>query len=180
MAILHFQPIIIRKTHQLFDKYVDVMIKAIPTFSEYDTAIYPKEPTEFMVETERQQLALLSSISVISDDLLPMTILGMLSPQGELKEPVDGLEKLTSISREYKSWRHHIQHSLDKIRVHFCRQYVFKLNHLRKGKARLNAHVYLDGLEGDYLIGDLEQLPSLPFQVLSYIFFFFSSFLIPN
>lgn len=172
MAILHFRSIIMRKTYQLFDKYVDVMMKAIPSLSEDGTTIYPKEPTHFKVETERQQLALLSSISVVADDLLPMTISKMLSSQGELKEPEDGLEIFASVSRDYRNWRRHIQHSLDKIRFHFCQQYVFKLNNLRKGKARLDAHAYLE-LEGDCLIGDLKQLPSIPFQVLSSILCFF-------
>lgn len=175
MAILHFRPIIMRKIHQLFDKYVDVMIKSIPILSEDGTIIYPKEPIHFKAKTERQQLALLSSISAIADDLLPMAISKMLSSQGKLKELEDGMEKFALISKEYRNWRRHVHHSLDKIRVHFCRQHVLRLIYLRKGKAELNAHAYLK-LEDDYLIGDLEPLPSLPFQVFYSILFSFSSF----
>ncbi|KAJ1701074.1 hypothetical protein LUZ63_000853 [Rhynchospora breviuscula] len=165
MVVLHFRPIIMRKTHQLFDKYVEIMAKAIPTFCEDGTFIYPKEQTYFKTETEIQQLALLNSISAITDEFLPVAISKILQSQGELKEPDKGLENLASISREYKNWRRRIQHSSDKIIEHFCWQYVIRLVYTRKGKARLDAHAYLE-LEGDDLIGDLEPLPSLPFQAL--------------
>ncbi|KAI7982183.1 Exocyst complex component EXO84C [Camellia lanceoleosa] len=65
---------------------------------------------------------------------------------------------------ELKDWRRHLQHSLDKLRDHFCRQYVLNFIYSRDGEAHLDAQIYLHG-KGDDLIWD-SNLPSLPFQAL--------------
>ncbi|KAI8010560.1 Exocyst complex component EXO84C [Camellia lanceoleosa] len=65
---------------------------------------------------------------------------------------------------ELKDWRRHLQHSLDKLRDHFCRQYVLNFIYSRDGEARLDAQIYLHG-KGDDPIWD-SNLPSLPFQAL--------------
>lgn len=164
LTILHFGGSILTRISQLFAKYVGVLIKALPGPSEDDNLTELKEDIPFRAETDAQQLALLGIAFTVAE-LLPMAIW---RTQNESKEPGSGpTENIvhTASAMESKEWRRHIQHSLDELRDHFCRQYVLNFIYSREGKTQLNAQIYLNG-KGDDLSWDSGPLPSLPFQML--------------
>lgn len=169
LAILHFGGTILSKLLQLFDKYVETLIKALPGASEDDNLLEPRESVDFRAETDAQQLALLGTAFTVADELLPMAVSKIFTPHKENKEMESGSSEsigpVAFSSVEYKDWRRHLQHSLDKLRDHFCRQYVLTFIYSREGKARLDARMYLEA-KGDDLFWDSDPLPSLPFQAL--------------
>lgn len=169
MAILHFGGTILNRLLQLFDKYVETLIKALPGPSEDDNLVEQKESISFSAETDAQQLALLGTAFTVADELLPMAVSKISSPPSDSKEAgggsSEGIGPVAVSTVEYKDWRRHLQHSLDKLRDHFCRQYILTFIYSREGKARLDARMYLEG-KGEDLFWDSDPLPSLPFQVV--------------
>ncbi|KAL0905540.1 hypothetical protein M5K25_023967 [Dendrobium thyrsiflorum] len=167
--ILHYGGIILNKLLQLFDKYVDTLIKALPGTSEDDIVTEHKESISFKAETDAEQLALLGTAFTVADELMPMAVTKILSPQtGKMEESGGSSGSTTPVSisaLEYKEWKRHLQHSFDKLRDYFCRQYVLTFIYSREGKARMDARMYLEG-KGDDLFWDSDPLPSLPFQAL--------------
>ncbi|KAG0483983.1 hypothetical protein HPP92_012067 [Vanilla planifolia] len=160
---------ILNKFLQRFDKYVDILIKALPGTSDDDSLIEHKEPIAFRAETDAEQLVLLGNAFTISDEFLPGAVTRVLSPQTAKRDDGGGPSgsiALVAISAvEYKDWRRHLQHSFEKLRDYFCRQYVLTFIYSREGKARMDARMYLDG-KADDLFWDSDPLPSLPFQAL--------------
>nr|XP_009409892.1 PREDICTED: exocyst complex component EXO84C isoform X1 [Musa acuminata subsp. malaccensis] len=169
MVVLHFGRTILSKLLQLFDKYVELLIKALPGPSEDDNLIEQRESEDYRAETDAEQLGLLGTAYTVALELLPMAVSKIITPQIENKEVGGGSSESISIvavsSVEYKDWRRQLQHSLEKLRDHFCRQYVLTFIYSREGKARLDARMYLEG-KGDDLFWDSDPLPSLPFQAL--------------
>ncbi|KAF3325513.1 exocyst complex component EXO84C isoform X1 [Carex littledalei] len=159
MAISHFGGIVLNKILQLFDRYVEILIKALPN-TEDDSLIDSKEHLCFRAETDAQQLALIGAAYSVSDELLPVAVSQFFNLQSEKEGPGGG------VNLEYKEWRRHLGHSLDKLRDHFSRQYVLNFVYSREGEARLDARMYLQG-KGDDLFWDPEALPSFPFQLAS-------------
>lgn len=168
LVILHFGGNVLTRISQLFDKYVDALIRALPGPSEDDNLTELKEAVPFRVETDSEQLALLGTAFTVADELLPMLVSRIWSALNESKEAANGVVEnilpMANNAIELKDWRRHLQHSLDKLRDHFCRQYVLNFIYSRDGEARLDAQIYLHG-KGDDLIWD-SNLPSLPFQAL--------------
>ncbi|KAG0481675.1 hypothetical protein HPP92_012533, partial [Vanilla planifolia] len=144
---------ILNKFLQLFDKYVDILIKALPGTSDDDSLIEHKEPIAFRAETDAEQLVLLGNAFTISDEFLPGAVTRVLSPQTAKRDDGGGPSgsiALVAISAvEYKDWRRHLQHSFEKLRDYFCRQYVLTFIYSREGKARMDARMYLDGKADD-------------------------------
>ncbi|OIV93320.1 hypothetical protein TanjilG_23092 [Lupinus angustifolius] len=168
LASLHFGGSVLSRISQLFDKYMDVLIKALPGPSDDDILPGLKEAVPFRAETDSEQLAILGIAFIILDELLPNTILSTWMQQGESKEPNSGIKENVlnaNSSVELKEWRKHIQHCFDKLRDHFCRQYVLNFIYSGEGNTRLNAHIYLNDNRDD-LYWDSHPLPSLPFQAL--------------
>ena len=170
-VILHFGGTILSRLLQLFDKYVEKLIRALPGPSEDDNLVDPKESTDLRAETDAQQLKLIGTAFTVADELLPMTVAKVFTQQSENKDegcgPSDSIGPVGISSVEYKDWRRHLQHSLDKLRDYFCRQYVLTFIYSREGKARLDARMYLEGKVED-LFWDSDPLPSLPFQVVPF------------
>ncbi|THG22414.1 hypothetical protein TEA_021446 [Camellia sinensis var. sinensis] len=168
LVILHFGGNILTRISQLFDKYADALIRALPGPSEDDNLTELKEAVPFRVETDSEQLALLGTTFTVADELLPMLVSRIWSALNESKEAANGVVEnilpMANNAIELKDWRRHLQHSLDQLRDHFCRQYVLNFIYSRDGEARLDAQIYLHG-KGDDLIWD-SNLPSLPFQAL--------------
>ncbi|KAM0870667.1 hypothetical protein ACQ4PT_039891 [Festuca glaucescens] len=167
MTIVHFGGTILNKFLQLFDRYVEALIKVLPGPSEDDNVVESKEPIEFKAESDAQQLALIGTAYTIADELLPAAVSKFFDMQKEKKGtsgPNQGLGLGSVYSTEYKEWKRHLQHSLDKLRDHFCRRYVLSFIYL-EGKSRLDARMYLEGNKDD-LLWDSDPLPSLPFQAL--------------
>lgn len=165
VAITHFGGTILNRVSQLFDKYVDALIKALPGPSDEDSVTEQKDILHFRVETDAQQLSLLGAAFTVADELLPVAVLRIWKAQSEIKEPgsepTENMGPTMSNSVEFKEWKRHLQHSLDKLRDHFCRQYILNFIYSREGKIQLNAQIYLIGKErGSH------PLPSLPFQAL--------------
>jgi hypothetical protein len=101
----------------------------------------------------------------ILDELLPLAVIKVWSLTNESKElESENIVPNASITAELKEWKRSLQHSFDKLRDHFCRQYVLTFIYSRQGKTQLNALIYLSG-EGADLYWDSDPLPSLPFQV---------------
>jgi hypothetical protein len=169
MTIVHFGGTILNKFLQLFDRYVEALIKVLPGPSEDDNVVESKEPVEFKAESDAQQLALIGTAYTIADDLLPAAVSKFFDLQTEKKGVIGaskGLGPGSVYSAEYKEWKRHLQHSLDKLRDHFCRRYVLSFIYL-EGKSRLDARMYLEGNRDD-LFWDSDPLPSLPFQVIPF------------
>lgn len=169
LVILHFGGNVLTRILQLFDQYMDELIKALPEPSEDDSLVELKEAIPFSAETDSQQLALLGTAFTIAEELLPMVMSEIWSVVNESKESgsgvTDNIAPLINSTIDYKDWRRQLQHSLDKLRDHFCRQYVLNFIYSRDGKTRPDAHIYLSG-EGDDLSWNSDPLPSLPFQAL--------------
>ncbi|CAL0313606.1 unnamed protein product [Lupinus luteus] len=168
LASLHFGGSVLSRISQLFDNYMDVLIKALPGPSDDDILPELKEAVPFRAETDSEQLAILGIAFIILDELLPNAILSTWMQQSESKEPNSGIKENVlnaNSSVELKEWRKHLQHCFDKLRDHFCRQYVLNFIYSREGKTSLNAHIYLNDSRDD-LYWDSHPLPSLPFQAL--------------
>ncbi|OIW10235.1 hypothetical protein TanjilG_27986 [Lupinus angustifolius] len=168
LASLHFGGSILSRISQLFDKYMDALIKALPGPSDDDNLPELKEAVPFRAETDSEQLAILGIAFTILDELLPNAVLSTWTQQSESKEPISELKENVlnaNASVELKEWRKHLQHCFDKLRDHFCRQYILNFIYSREGKTRLNAHIYLNDNRED-LYRDSDPLPSLPFQAL--------------
>ncbi|CAI0392681.1 unnamed protein product [Linum tenue] len=167
-AVMHFGGSVLMRIAQLFDKYMGVLIKSLPGPSDDDNLTELKEVIPFRAETDAEQLALLGMAFTILDELLPHAVKMVWSLKKEGKESNDDIAAsaaTSSISGELKDWKRQLQHSFDKLKDHFCRQYVLSFIYSREGKTRLNAQIYFDG-DGEDLIRSSEPLPSLPFQAL--------------
>ncbi|XP_027086981.2 exocyst complex component EXO84C-like isoform X1 [Coffea arabica] len=168
LVILHFGGNILTRISQLFDKYIDVLIKAIPSTSE-DENLTDLTDVPFRAETDSQQLALLGTAFTIAEELLPMVVSKIRNILSESKEagigPVENVMPSANNTLESKDWRRQLQHSLDKLKDHFCRQYVVSFIYSRDDKTRLDAQTYLQEKE-EGLFWDSDPLPSLPFQAL--------------
>ncbi|KAL6190427.1 hypothetical protein ACLB2K_036825 [Fragaria x ananassa] len=169
MIILHFGGNILSRIGTLFDKYMDALIKALPESSDDDTLSELKEFVPFRAETDSEQLAILGVAFTIVDELLPNAVMNLWKQQSGNVEPKSGPAENVmfspNTSTEFKDWRRHLQHSFDKLRDHFCRQYVLSFIYSREGKTRLDAQIYISE-NGDDLYWDSDPLPSLPFQAL--------------
>jgi len=166
LASLHFGGNVLNRISQLFDKYMDALIRALPGPSDDDNLPELKEAVLFRAETDSEQLAILGIAFTILDELLPNAVLSRWMLQSEGKEPnTENVTFNTNASIELKEWRKHIQHSFDKLRDHFCRQYILTFIYSREGKTRLNARIYLGDNRED-ILWDSDPLPSLPFQVI--------------
>lgn len=166
LVVLHFGGNILTRISQLFDKYLDALNRALPGPSDDDNLTELKETIPFRAETDSEQLSLLGVAFTIMDELLPNTLSKVWNPKNESKE--GGNENIApnaSTTTELKDWKRHLQHSFDKLRDHFCRQYVLSFIYSREGKTRLNGQIYLSGNE-EYTQWDSDPLPSLPFQVI--------------
>ncbi|KAK9070159.1 hypothetical protein SSX86_010559 [Deinandra increscens subsp. villosa] len=159
LVILHFGGNVLTRILQLFDHYMVELIKAIPEPSEDDSLVESKEAVPFRAKTDSQQLALLGTAFAIAEELLPMVTSKFWSVINESKEAAGNRVYDNNII-DYKDWRKQLQHSLDKLRDHFCGHYILNFIYSRDGKSRLDAHIYLSGKKDD------DPLPSLPFQAL--------------
>lgn len=172
LAILHFGGNVLNRISQLFDKYVDALIKALPGPSDDDNLTELKVVLPFRAETDSGQLALLGMAYTIADELLPDAIWSLWNPQNEIKElgseTNESAASTPAKPAELKDWKRHLHHSFDKLRDHFCRHYVLSFIYSSEGKTRLNAQVYLSG-NGEDLYQDSDPLPSLPFQVFIFL-----------
>ncbi|KAG2684171.1 hypothetical protein I3760_10G064500 [Carya illinoinensis] len=169
LAIMHFGGSVLSRMSQLFDKYIDALIKALPGPSDDDNLIELKETIPFRAETDSEQLAILAIAFTIFDELLPNAVMITWKWQNENSEPKNGPPENTvpsaSTTIELKDWKRHLQHLFDKLRDHFCRQYVLSFIYASEGKTQLNAQIYLN--TGEDLYWGSDPLPSLPFQVPS-------------
>lgn len=169
LIVLHFGGNILTRISQLFDKYMEDLIKALPGPSEDENFTELKDVILFRAETDSQQLALLGAAYTIADELLPEAVKRRRTVEIESEElrsgPAESIAPFASTTTEYKDWRRHLQHSFDKLKDHFCRQYVLSFIYSREGKTRLDAKIYLNG-KGDDLYWGSDPLPSLPFQAL--------------
>ncbi|KAK9014193.1 hypothetical protein V6N11_005360 [Hibiscus sabdariffa] len=164
LVVSHFGGNVLPRISQLFDKYMDALIRALPGPSDDDSLTELKETISFRAETDSEQLAILGIAFTIMDELLPSMVVKIWSPKSENHEP--GNENIVpnaSTTTELKDWRRQLQYGFDKLRDHFCRQYVLSFIYSREGKTRLNAQIYLGGDGED---SQWDTMPSLPFQAL--------------
>ncbi|KAL3610693.1 hypothetical protein D5086_001713 [Populus alba] len=139
MAVTHFGANVLTRISQLFDKYMDMLIKSLPGPSDDDNLTELKEVIHFRAKTDSEQLALLGLAFTILDELLPLAIIKVWSLTNESKElESENIVPNASITAELKEWKRSLQHSFDKLRDHFW------------------ADLYWDS----------DPLPSLPFQAL--------------
>ncbi|GFQ04827.1 exocyst complex component exo84c [Phtheirospermum japonicum] len=129
LVILHFGGNILTRIALLFDKYVEILIKSITGPTEDDNLTELKEPIPFKAETDSQQLALLGTAFTIAEELLPMVVSRIWNVLSESKEAgngglADNVLPPVNNNVDPKDWRRQLQHSLDKLRDHFCRQYA--------------------------------------------------------
>ena len=168
LAITHFGGNILSRVSHLFDTYMDALIKSLPSPSDDDNLTELKEVIPFRGETDSEQLAILGIAFTILDKLLPNAVMIIWKRQNESNEQKSGLTEdvpSPNTTTDLKDWRRHLQPSFDKLKDHFCRQYVLSFIYSREGKTRLNARIYLSE-DGKDLYWDSDSLPSLPFQVI--------------
>lgn len=169
LAISHYGVGILTRVAHIFDKYVDDLIKSLPGLSEDDTLAEINGVVLFRAETDSEQLALLGMAYTIADELLPEVLMNKKGYKVESEDHSNGPSEthspFLSTTMEHKEWKRQIQHSLDKLKDHFCRQYVLAFIYSRDGRTRLDAQIYLTGAENDLYV-DSESMPSLPFQVM--------------
>lgn len=163
LVVSHFGGNVLPRISQLFDKFMDALIRALPGPSDDDSLTELKETVPFRAETDSEQLAILGIAFTIMDELLPSSVVKIWSPKSENQESDDNTVSNASTTAELKDWRRQLQYSFDKLKDHFCRQYVLSFIYSREGKTRLNALIYLgeDGEDSQW-----DTLPSLPFQVI--------------
>ncbi|CAI9090496.1 OLC1v1025277C1 [Oldenlandia corymbosa var. corymbosa] len=169
MVILHFGGNVLTRISHLFEKYVDMLVKALPSTSEDDNLTDLKDAVPFKAETDSQQFALLGAAFTIAEELLPMVVSKVWNVLIESKEAGSGLPEnsMTSAnnSLELKDWRRQLQHSLDKLKNYFCLQYIISFIYSRDDNTRLDAKNYIRGEKEDmFWVSD--PLPTLPFQAL--------------
>ena len=160
-AITHFGTNILSKLLVLFDKYVESLTKDLPGPTEDDVIVEHKETTESQLDADAQHLVLLGTACSVADELLPAAVSRVFKPKerGENKTP-------TVFSQvEFKDWRRHLQHSLDKLRDHLCRQYVLSFIYSKDEKACFDARLYLTEKAND-LFWESNPMPSQPYQVI--------------
>lgn len=169
LVVIHFGANILDRIAHLYDKYVDALMKALPGPSDDDSLADLKDVLPFRAETDSEQLALLGMAYTIYDELLPETIGRLWNPSNEINELRAGASENPpprgANPTEMKEWRKRLQYSFDKLKDHFCRQYVLSFIYSREGRTRLHARIYLNGYEDD-AFRNSDHLPSLPFQVL--------------
>ncbi|KAG7019420.1 Exocyst complex component EXO84C, partial [Cucurbita argyrosperma subsp. argyrosperma] len=168
-AVFHFGGNVLNRISQLFDKYMDALRKALPGPSDDENLTELKEPTPFRVETDSEKLAILGIAFTIMDELLPDAVMTVWKRQDELVQKNESTETVvynSGSSVELKDWKRHLQVSFDKLRDHFCRQYVLGFIYSREGKTRLDAWIYLSGDGQQDLHWGSNPHPSLPFQAL--------------
>ncbi|XP_050263355.1 exocyst complex component EXO84C [Quercus robur] len=168
LAITHFGGNILSRVSHLFDTYMDALSKSLPSPSDDDNLTELKEVIPFRGETDAEQLAILGIAFTILDELLPNAVMIIWKRQNESNGQKSGpTEDVPSpnTTTDLKDWRRHLQPSFDKLKDHFCRQYVLSFIYSREGKTQLNARIYLSE-DGKDLYWDPDSLPSLPFQAL--------------
>ncbi|KOM31786.1 hypothetical protein LR48_Vigan01g134200 [Vigna angularis] len=79
LARLHFGGNVLNRISQLFDKYMDALIRALPGPSDDDNLPELKEAVLFRAETDSEQLAILGIAFTILDELLPNAVLSRLT-----------------------------------------------------------------------------------------------------
>ncbi|KAL9261644.1 Exocyst complex component EXO84C-like protein [Drosera capensis] len=167
LAFMNFGASILGRILELFDKFVDLLIKALPYTSEDETIAELKEVVPVKAETDTQQLSLLGIAYAVADSL-PLIVSRTGAALNGSREPRSGVPDVmvsTSSSIDYSDWKRNLQHSLDKLKDRFCQQYVLSFIYSGDGKPRLDARMYIDG-EGEDLLWDSHPLPSPPFQDL--------------
>ncbi|GAB2295379.1 hypothetical protein Dimus_029550 [Dionaea muscipula] len=166
LAYLHVGRNILGRILELFDKFVELLIKALPNSSEDESLAELKEIVPVKAETDAQQLSLLGIAYTVADSL-PAIVSRTRTVQNETHEPKNGVSEsmgFTSDNMDYSEWKRNLQHSLDKLKDRFCQQYVLSFIYSGEGKPRLDARMYTE-VEED-LHWDSHPLPSLPFQDL--------------
>lgn len=168
-TIVHFGGSILDGLARLFDSYIDTCMRAIPCPSEDENSTEFRDNSNLIcAETEVQQLALLGNASALADELMPLSVSKFLGQQTENQEgtyKTAATEQLASLQVELKDWRRHLQRAADRLRDHFCRQYVLGLIYSREGTVQLTGNTYLNGKSED-LFWDADAMPSSSFQAL--------------
>lgn len=169
VAVLHFGESVLARVLQLYDKYIDFLIKALPGHADEDGLPELQDHTILTrAETDSEQLALLGAAFAILDELLPKSLVKVWNLEvengggdgggGDSSSSSPSL--ISSSAPELKEWKRHMAQSFDKLRNYFCLQFVLSFIYSREGLTRLDALIYLTETPDDL------HLPSLPFQAL--------------
>ncbi|KAK8970195.1 hypothetical protein KSP40_PGU009553 [Platanthera guangdongensis] len=140
--ILHYGGTILNKLLQLFDKYVDALIKALPGTSEDDNVLEHKDSISFKAETDAEQLALLGTAFTVADELLPMAKVHM--KKIELKH-VPGTEQsfCKNINDLFYDRKKTLSYLYDGLSLHFLQQLVNSYLS-RQGQTRMDQKPYVE------------------------------------
>ncbi|ESQ35841.1 hypothetical protein EUTSA_v10006875mg [Eutrema salsugineum] len=163
LVVLHFGESVLTRILQLYDKYIDFLIKALPGHADEDGLPELQDNTILArAETDSEQLALLGAAFTILDELLPKSLVKVWNLQIENSggEGDSSAALFSSSAPELKEWKRHMVQAFDKLRNYFCLQFVLSFIYSREGLTRLDALIYLTEIPDDL------HLPSLPFQAL--------------
>ncbi|KAL0797600.1 hypothetical protein Bca101_052774 [Brassica carinata] len=170
VAVLHFGESVLARVLQLYDKYIDFLIKALPGHADEDGLPELQDHTILTrAETDSEQLALLGAAFTILDELLPKSLVKVWKLEvengggdggGDSSSSSSSPSLISSSAPELKEWKRHMVQSFDKLRNYFCLQFVLSFIYSREGLTRLDALIYLTETPDDL------HLPSLPFQAL--------------
>ncbi|KAF2618794.1 hypothetical protein F2Q68_00040585 [Brassica cretica] len=157
---------VLARVLQLYDKYIDFLIKALPGHADEDGLPELQDHTILTrAETDSEQLALLGAAFTILDELLPKSLVKVWKLEvenggGDGGDSSSSPSLISSSAPELKEWKRHMVQAFDKLRNYFCLQFVLSFIYSREGLTRLDALIYLTETPDDL------HLPSLPFQAL--------------
>ncbi|CAN8294478.1 unnamed protein product [Cochlearia groenlandica] len=163
LVVSHFGESVLTRILQLYDKYIDYLIKALPGHADEDGLPELQDNTILArAETDSEQLALLGAAFTILDELLPTSLVKVwnLPIENSGGEADSSAALISSSAPELKEWKRHMVQAFDKLRNYFCLQFVLSFIYSREGLTRLDALIYLTETPDDL------HLPSLPFQAL--------------
>ncbi|XP_024397574.1 exocyst complex component EXO84B isoform X2 [Physcomitrium patens] len=171
----------------LFDHYVDMLIKAVPSPGEDEEGGAPNGEVRKVrpATTESQQLALLANVSALADEFLPRAASKLVPGGMQTVMSRDDLRSATRRGRdrdqerhqlgtvahrlpELKDWRRRLQREVDRLRDHLCRHHVLELIYFSdEPESQLSPDTYLNlDNGGGNPNWHQEPMPSLVFQAL--------------
>ncbi|KAM7251987.1 hypothetical protein ACFE04_023870 [Oxalis oulophora] len=149
---------------QVFNSYVDLLIKALPGSMENEENLEGAAcKIVKMAETETQQIALLANASLLAEELLPRAAIKLLPMPPSGTTPRRSTTDRQSRVPEQKEWKRRLQRSVDGLRDSFCRQHALELIFTEEGDIRLNSQIYISM---DETTEEPEWFPSPIFQEL--------------
>lgn len=163
---------ILKGLYDLFNAYVDILIRSIPNEAN---VIEKGSPTTNFANTLLQRLSLLANASTLVLHLFSSVTGSICKGDEALAEQTEPIQQ-----KGIDGWFLSIEEAADRLRTYFCHQFVSKVM-LLQDEQFLSPETNKDGQGESHSLYDM--LPSVPFQVCHALFrytcrlFYFAEFL---